>query len=584
LESDPKTADPDTGSRVLPWLGVPNTEPATLREEFRVPEEAAVRTRIRDAARRVVIEAALRPPLELNALRRTATAVLRACGLPQRFMGFAAVAVHNALWEDAFAATPFGQRLLLLPRCPRKIGVCKGFMDGGRFVCGGCGACPVAPLLAEAGSLGYRTLVAEGTPPVFELLQRRECDAILGVACMESLAESFRLVTAAGVAALAIPLLTDGCRETVMDLEEIRRLLPVQRSAPVQGGVGNDASPKMRLWRAASALFQDPAFTNVLRAGGVLDGADGRDPSEALALDWLRHGGKRLRPYMVLGAAAAVAGSDRVDALDGTEPVARIAVAMEALHKASLVHDDIADDDLYRYGRLTLHRTHGIPTALNAGDHLIGVGYRLVLSTWPELGPAAACKLADALSRTHLRLCRGQGQDLALHNDPHKLLDPLDILTVYARKTGAAFEVALEAGLCAVGFVEDWTETFRRFARALGVAYQIRNDLEDWRPGRHNKRVSAQDALARRPTILRAFAIQALGTEAEQRVLDSVETSTGKGHDGLERVRRFYSESGAFEKASALYEKYRSRAREIAAQFPNDRLQEFLLSLAALLD
>ena len=56
----------------------------------------------------------------------------------------------------------------------------------------------------------------------------------------------------------------------------------------------------------------------------------------------------------------------------------RVAMAIEAFHKASLVHDDIQDDDLFRYGRETLHRSEGLGPAINIGDYLIGLGYRLV--------------------------------------------------------------------------------------------------------------------------------------------------------------------------------------------------------------
>ena len=58
--------------------------------------------------------------------------------------------------------------------------------------------------------------------------------------------------------------------------------------------------------------------------------------------------------------------------------IRRAALSIEAFHKASLVHDDIEDDDIFRYGRATLHRQYGVGTAINVGDYLIGLGYRLV--------------------------------------------------------------------------------------------------------------------------------------------------------------------------------------------------------------
>ena len=58
--------------------------------------------------------------------------------------------------------------------------------------------------------------------------------------------------------------------------------------------------------------------------------------------------------------------------------VRRAAISIESFHKASLVHDDIQDGDEFRYGQPTLHIAHGVPTAINVGDYLIGLGYRLV--------------------------------------------------------------------------------------------------------------------------------------------------------------------------------------------------------------
>src|SRR6185503_2935803 len=76
--------------------------------------------------------------------------------------------------------------------------------------------------------------------------------------------------------------------------------------------------------------------------------------------------------------------------------VKRAALAIECFHKASLVHDDIEDDDTFRYGRETLHRQYGVGTAINIGDYLIGLGYRLVGRDRKELGGDCA---ADILNR-----------------------------------------------------------------------------------------------------------------------------------------------------------------------------------------
>ena len=68
------------------------------------------------------------------------------------------------------------------------------------------------------------------------------------------------------------------------------------------------------------------------------------------------------------------------------DDVKAVALAIEAFHKASLVHDDVEDDDSFRYGRPTIHREYGTPMAINVGDFLIGLGYRLVSGRRDSLG------------------------------------------------------------------------------------------------------------------------------------------------------------------------------------------------------
>ena len=89
----------------------------------------------------------------------------------------------------------------------------------------------------------------------------------------------------------------------------------------------------------------------------------------------------------------------------------RLAVAVECFHKASLIHDDIEDDDRLRYGEPTLHESHGVPVALNVGDFLLGEGYRLIgQCEVPAENRVAMLQAAAAGQRV---LCLGQGAELA---------------------------------------------------------------------------------------------------------------------------------------------------------------------------
>ena len=126
--------------------------------------------------------------------------------------------------------------------------------------------------------------------------------------------------------------------------------------------------------------------------------------TEALAYDFLAKGGKYSRPFITLavhdamtgGAGTAQAGAEHLAGLPAA--IYRAAMSIETFHKASLVHDDVEDDDAYRYGEETLHRRYGIPTAINVGDYLIGMGYRLVSRESKSLGPETVSDIVDCLA------------------------------------------------------------------------------------------------------------------------------------------------------------------------------------------
>ncbi|MEZ6048424.1 MAG: polyprenyl synthetase family protein [Planctomycetaceae bacterium] len=116
--------------------------------------------------------------------------------------------------------------------------------------------------------------------------------------------------------------------------------------------------------------------------------------TETEAYQFLQHGGKRFRPFVTLAAYYALNGEAQEQVSNTTEKwdiplsVGRVAMAIEAFHKASLVHDDIQDEDQYRYGNETLHRQYGVGQAINIGDYLIGLGYRLLALGREELDAA----------------------------------------------------------------------------------------------------------------------------------------------------------------------------------------------------
>ena len=172
------------------------------------------------------------------------------------------------------------------------------------------------------------------------------------------------------------------------------------------------------------------------------------------------------------------------------------AIAVECFHKASLVHDDIEDADARRYGRPTLHVEHGVPVALNVGDLLVGEGYRLLAGAGRRR--RVSSELVRIAAAGHRELCLGQGAELSWMQSPAPLtadrgardLPPQDVAGIPGRARHRRRARRRDA---------DTQEVLRDYSDALGIAYQIRDDLEDLtaRVGRR-RRIRRAVAAARR--------------------------------------------------------------------------------------
>jgi geranylgeranyl pyrophosphate synthase len=207
------------------------------------------------------------------------------------------------------------------------------------------------------------------------------------------------------------------------------------------------------------------------------------------------------------------------------ERIRSAAVAVECFHKASLIHDDIEDGDAERYGVPAVHARVGVPAAINVGDYLIGEGYRLLADSAFAGGVRAEMLLAAA--RGHRELCLGQGEELAFCRRPVPV-DEQTVLRIYGQKTAAAFEVAVMVGAVAAGVDAAARARLSAFSQAVGTAYQIQDDIEDFHPARGR----AADLLAMRPTLFLAAAC-ASGHAAVRQALGAVWDGDAAGRKRL---------------------------------------------------
>jgi len=522
-------------------------------------------------------------PFNRAQLEAWARVLLNEMGLPEKYLGFTAVMIGNAIWRRQFLATPFERRMLLLPHCLKHAEGCPAEYTQFGLDCERCGACSIADYKVKAEQLGYKVLVAEGSPIVLKIIVGGYVDGILGVACLNVLEKAIDKVLIAGVPSYAVPLHSGDCHNTSLDEAWIWEVLDKYEPMPNPRVTGY-----VSIMRSANRLF-DENFERLLprvRSKTPETAASPLGRTEDVSYDWLKSGGRRFRPVITLAAYDAATGGSRLKNFESSDhqfefsdAVARVAMSIEAFHKASLVHDDIEDDDLFRYGRETLHRSEGLGPAINIGDHLIGLGYKLIAASRKELGGDAAGDVLERMAAAHIKLCDGQGAEMYWQSKPTLDFMPVDALQIYALKTSPAFEAALYSGLRMAGPIEKYEQMIPQFCRHLGIGFQILNDLKDWRGDSDNKLVAGQDALALRPTVMMALAWQAANAEQRQLMERCFFDREEEDSIRFNRARRLFEELGVFEKAERLIEKSRDRAELLADDLESDEIRQLLYFL-----
>jgi len=246
-----------------------------------------------------------------------------------------------------------------------------------------------------------------------------------------------------------------------------------------------------------------------------------RDPSTHGLYEMVRYhlaldgsgasGGKRMRPLLGLLAYASIAGDHR-RALPG-------AAAVELGHNFSLVHDDIEDGDTERRHRATLWKRDGVPQAINTGDTLFSLS-RIALHRLTDLGfsDAKVLRLMRLYDETCLALCEGQYIDIAT-SESDALMSVDGYFDMIGRKTAALISASIEAGALLATDDENVIARYRGFGWALGLAFQINDDLLGIWGAEATTGKEPSDVANRKKTLPVIYAMEHAGPEDRSRLL-----------------------------------------------------------------
>lgn len=278
----------------------------------------------------------------------------------------------------------------------------------------------------------------------------------------------------------------------------------------------------------------------------------------------LAHGpGKRLRPSLVLLSARAFG--------DAGLQVVALAAAVEMLHVATLVHDDIIDGAPLRRNRATLNLKWGNEGAVLMGDYLFASAFSLLSRHLPP-------PVLETIAETTNVICEGELTETFRRNDPS--LDEAAYLDIVASKTAALFATACRTGAWVAGADEAGADALRRYGLGLGMAFQLVDDALDV-DGRLEKMGKPQgtDILEGKLTLPVLHALS-LNAPRERRAWIKILSSSRKTKGDLRRIYGGMIRCRSAEYTRKRAESYLVDAVDALSGVPNVEVRQALAGLA----
>ena len=245
-------------------------------------------------------------------------------------------------------------------------------------------------------------------------------------------------------------------------------------------------------------------------------------------------GGKRLRALLVLATleAASAPGADPVR----DEAALRAACAVELIHAYSLVHDDMPcmDNDVLRRGRPTVHVQFGSAQALLVGDALQALAFELLTPAPSPIPETLQARLCAILARAagHSGMVGGQAIDL---HSVGQTLDRQRLEQMHQMKTGALLQASVELGATCAQVSADCMRALGQFGRALGLAFQVIDDILDVSADSVTLgKTAGKDAAQQKPTYVTALGLEPARQYAGQLLQQSL---SALQHSGLAQPR-----------------------------------------------
>ncbi|MGE5479817.1 MAG: polyprenyl synthetase family protein [Chloroflexota bacterium] len=266
--------------------------------------------------------------------------------------------------------------------------------------------------------------------------------------------------------------------------------------------------------------------------------------------------GKRIRPALTLLACGAI-NSEPTDALAA-------GCALEVLHNFTLVHDDIMDKSPMRRGRETIHTKWDESVAILSGDMMVGWAYRFLCehSSSPRFSA-----VVEAFTDGLIEVCEGQGYDMQIGSGSEVNLD--DYILMIEKKTSRLLQSAVKMGANLAGATQEQIEALDNFARSVGIAFQIQDDLLDMiaEQSKFGKKIG-QDVFDGKKTYLIIKASSSDLSEDDRSLLDKFFTLNSLPEEDLPALHDLFERNGIYNDAETEAKRWFDIANDSLDELP----------------
>lgn len=273
--------------------------------------------------------------------------------------------------------------------------------------------------------------------------------------------------------------------------------------------------------------------------------------------------GKKLRPMLVILSAKLVGGEINMSTIHG-------AIALELLHTASLVHDDVIDDTLERRGDKSVNARWGNKVAVLSGDYMLSGALLQVAKTQNQ-------GILNAVSFIGMQL--SDGEILQLSSTQQSKISESDYYKIIQKKTAYLFAVCTEVGALSANADPESIEHLKKYGEYLGFCFQIKDDIFDYYPDAEIGKPTGNDVRDGKVTLPLIYALSHASEEEKAKIYTWLNLKDFS-KENIAYITQFAIENGGVEYAQQRMEAYKNKAIEELKGFADGDIKDALIACA----